>query len=123
MTAYKWLTPGRTGIYRFKPWPTRVGAWTSEETPVPCVSGWHGLEVGDLLTHMQSDVQVLWEVEVRGTVVRGDDKFAAAQMRLVREVGTTDAKMLRLLACDIAEDVLGIFPDEFKIEHGARAPI
>jgi hypothetical protein len=117
---YKWLTPDRCGIYQGTRFPVRVKAWTPREDPVLCESGWHGVEVRDLLAHLCSDVQVLWEVECRDPIVRGDDKFACASMRLVREVGRTDATMLRLLACDIAESVLGIFEAEYPRDMRPR---
>ena len=120
-TCYKWLRPDRTTIYQNVKWPKRVGAWTDPEPPVLCASGWHGMEARDLFTHLSADDLVLWEVEVKGELVRGDDKFAAEQMRLVREVGQCDPTLLRLLACDIAESVLPIwekaYPDDPRVRE------
>jgi len=120
-TYYKWLRPDRTTTYQNVKWPKRVGAWTDSEPPILCQSGWHGMEARALWAHLSADDLVLWEVEVRGEFVRGDDKFAAAQMRLVREVGRCDPMLLRLLACDIAESVLPIWekahPDDPRVRE------
>ena len=112
-TYYKWLLPNRVTPIQKKTWPVRVKQWTAEESPVICESGWHGVLRKDILKHLpQTDISELWEVEVNGELVHGDDKFAAPQMRLVRKVATTDARMLRLFACDVAQDVLWIFEKE-----------
>ena len=112
-TYYKWLLPNRVTPIQKKTWPVRVKKWTAEESPVICQSGWHGVLRKDILKHLpQTDIAELWEVEVRGELVHGNDKFAAPQMRLVRKVATTDARMLRLFACDAAQDVLWIFEKE-----------
>ena len=109
---YKWLRSDRTTPVQGVKWPKRVGAWTAEETPVLCKSGWHGVEAKDAMEHFQSGL-VLWEVEVRGERVNGGDKFVVSSMRLVREIGSPTDKTLRLLACDIAEDVLHLYEERY----------
>src|SRR5487761_2789570 len=112
-TYYKWLLPNRVTPIQKKTWPVRVKKWTAEESPVICQSGWHGVLRKDILKHLpQTDIAELWEVEVRGELVHGNDKFAAPQMRLIRKVATTDARMLRLFSCDAAQEVLWVFEKE-----------
>src|SRR5487761_2424437 len=112
-TYYKWLLPNRVTPIQNKTWPVRMKQWTAEESPVICESGWHGVLRKDILKHLpQTDISELWEVEVKGELIHGDDKFAAPQMRLIRKVATTDARMLRLFACDVAQEVLWVFEKE-----------
>ena len=110
MTYYKWLLPdGRTPIQR-TPWPVAVGEWTPAETPVLCASGWHAMRERDVLTHLPSTPgSRLYRVSVRGEVVDGDNKVAAASMRLDDMLGVTTEENLRLFACDVARDVLPLF--------------
>ena len=107
---YKWLLPdGRTPIQR-TPWPVAVGEWTPAETPVLCRSGWHAMRERDVLTHLPSTLgSRLYRVSVRGEVVDGDNKVAAASMRLDDMLGVTTEENLRLFACDVARDVLPLF--------------
>ena len=116
---YKWLRSDRTTPTQGVKWPKRVGAWTAEETPVLCKSGWHGVEAKDAMEHFESGL-VLWEVEVRGERVNGGDKFAVSSMRLVREIGSPTDKTLRLLACDIAEDVLHLYEERYPKDSRVR---
>jgi hypothetical protein len=107
---YKWLLPDRrTPIQKVK-WPKRVGAWTAEERPVLCESGWHGVERKDILIHLpRIDGSELWRVEVRGELVHGSDKFSAPSMRLVERLVVPTREQYINFALDVAEDVLPIF--------------
>ena len=122
MTIYKWLKPDRTTPTQGVKWPVEVGEWTPSETPVICESGWHGMEAKDVLEHF-SEGLVLWEVEVRGERVDGDDKFTTESMRLVREIGGIDDKSLRLFACDVAQSVLHIFEEKYPDDLRPRQAI
>ena len=114
MTTYKWLLKDRITPMQRTTWPKRVGAWTEKQKPVLCVSGWHGVEFGQITQHIPVEFDAeLWEVEVKGAIVRGDDKFAAEQMRLVRLVGVMDERTSRLAACDFAESVLHVYEDKY----------
>ena len=109
---YKWMLR-RDGqlvtAVQESPWPVAVGEWTATQTPVLCVSGWHGVEEKDVLGHLPNDLGAeLWVVETRGRRLIGDDKFCAPQMRLVECIGVTDDSNLRLFACDVAEDALSL---------------
>src|ERR1035441_452466 len=105
---YKWLVDGKTSDQKFK-WPVKVGEWTEPLAPSLCKSGWHACYERDVLTHLPQEHAALWVVEVKGELVKGNDKIVSTQMRLVRKIGTTDDRKLRLFAADCAEDVLPIF--------------
>jgi immunity protein 5 of polymorphic toxin system len=107
--SYKWLVGDKISPIQGLRWPVGVGKWTEPTTPVPCQSGWHGMEERHVLTHLPAEQATLWVVEVTGKIVKADDKFAAESMKLVRPIGTTDDRKLRLLAADCAEDVLPLF--------------
>ena len=123
MTLYKWMLERDGHLVtevRRTPWHAVVGEWTVKETPVLCESGFHAMEEKDVLRHLPEEIGAqLWEVEVRGRRLHGDDNFVAPQMRLVRLVGATTDANLRLFACDVSEDVLPLFEDAF---HGDLRP-
>jgi hypothetical protein len=107
---YKWMLPNLSTAVKKKPWPVAVGEWTNVVATDLCRSGWHGVEEKDVLHHLPTKVGAsLWVVEVRGTILHGDDKFCAPQMKLVRELGATTDRNLRLFAADCAQDVLPLF--------------
>ena len=115
---YKWMLPNLRTAVRKKPWPVKVGEWTPIEATDFCNSGWHGFEEKDVLTHLPSGVGAsLWVVEVKGEILHGNDKFCAPQMKLVRELGVTTDRNLRLFAADCAEDVLPLFLKVFPNDN------
>jgi hypothetical protein len=110
MTYYKWMLEGHLTGYQKTSWPVAMRAWTPEETPVLCQSGWHGCQSTDLIFHLPcAESFELFIVEGRGTCAVGEDKVAFAQMKLVERVGVCDQRLLRLFAADCAERVLPIF--------------
>jgi hypothetical protein len=118
LTLYKWLDAnGKTPTKGFV-WPYEVGEWAPDAKPVLCESGWHGMEEKDVLSHLPGDNAGLYEVEVRGDVVHGEDKLTATSMRLVRLVGFADPRTLRAFALINAESVLPIF--EKKCPNDSR---
>ena len=120
---YKWLLPGMLTPMQEAKWPVAVGEWTSDETPVLCQSGWHGVTEKHVLAHMPSALgSQLYVVEARG-IIHGDDKFAASSMKLVECIGTTDESNLRLFACDVAEDVLHLFEERYPNDSRPRTAI
>ena len=106
---YKWLLADRRSPTQIFHWPEEDALWTPPAKPILCESGWHGMEEKDVLTHLPGVGAVLYEVEVRGEIVRGADKFAAESMRSKYVVGEATERNLRLFAADCAEDVLPIF--------------
>ena len=120
-TLYKWLLPNRITPVQKKKWPVRVGVWTKEECTVICESGWHGVERKDILKHLPNvEGAELWEVEIKGKRLDGDDKFSAPQMRLVRKIITPTNEQLIEFACDVAASVLSIYEDRYPGDNRVR---
>ena len=119
MTLYKWIHDDNTTGYQRKPWPVDSAQWTPTEVPVICRSGWHACYEKDVLNHCPSPGASLYEVEVRGKVVEGDDKISAESMRIKWYIGTATEQNLRLFAADCAEDVLPIF---YKVSPNDNRP-
>ena len=120
---YKWLQADRTTPTQKFRWPEDETLWTPNVKPVLCKSGWHGMEEKDVLKHLPGVGAVLYEVEVRGEVVKGDDKFCAESMRFKYVVGEATERNLRLFACDVAEDVLSAFESEYPNDQRPRTAI
>ena len=119
MTLYKWIHDDNTTGYQRKPWPVDYAQWTPSEIPVICRSGWHACYEKDVLNHCPGPGPSLYEVEVRGKVVEGDDKISAESMRIKWHIGTATEQNLRLFAADCAEDVLPIF---YKVSPNDHRP-
>jgi hypothetical protein len=97
-------TPAHGGTGRwYMPRRGRPGKWMPRlRDPVPCERGYHYCDgEAQLLEWLGS---VICEVEVRGVIVRAEDKCVAEQARIVR-VLPWDARAARLYACDCAEHV------------------
>ena len=122
-SLYKWLRADRTTPTQKFRWPEAETLWTPNVKPVLCVSGWHGVEEKDVLKHLPGVGAVLYEVEVRGEVVEGGDKFAAESMRFKYVVGEATERNLRLFACDVSEDVLPAFEAEYPSDQRPRTAI
>ena len=122
-SLYKWLQADRTTPTQGFLWPEDETLWTPNVKPILGESGWHGVEEKDVLTHLPGVGAVLYEVEVRGDVVKGGDKFAAESMRFKYVVGEATERNLRLFACDVAEDVLPAFESECPNDLRPRTAI
>ena len=118
-TLYKWIQDDNTTGYQRKPWPVDYAQWTPTEVPVICRSGWQACYEKDVLNHCLGPGASLYEVEVRGKVVEGDDKISAESMRIKWYIGTATEQNLRLFAADCAEDVLPIF---YKVSPNDNRP-
>ena len=88
--------------------------------PVLCKSGYHFVTLDQLPKWIGP---TLYEVEVRGEVLRAEDKSVAAQARLIRRVDTWNEKTLRLFAADCAEHVLGIYEKTYPNDDRPRKAI
>ena len=117
MTLYKWIHDDNTTGYQRKTWQVDYAQWTPSEIPVICRSGWHACYEKDVLSHCPGPGASLYEVEVRGKVVEGDDKISAESMRIKWYIGTATEQNLRLFAADCAEDVLPIFYEVSPNDH------
>jgi len=121
---YKWMLPNLHTAVQHTAWPVDVGKWTQRTAPVLCISGWHGVEERHVLNHLPSQLGAeLWEIEIKGKRVDGEDKFAAEQMRLVHHLGSTTAKNLRLFSSDVAEDVIDLFEVKYPDDNRPRNAI
>ena len=114
---YKCLDLNGVGMYSGCCWHLpkngKPGKW------MPAVKGW--LELCQRGYHLAKADQLwpwlagpeLYEAEGRGDSVRGSDKTAFRQARLVRRVETWNRRTARLLACDIAEALLPLYTGAF----------
>jgi len=121
MTLYKTMD-GTAGAYGhgewFMPVGKRPGKWMPKVPAVLCESGYHYCDDPlDLLHHYGPD---LYEIEVRGEVVRGDNKSCAEQARLLRRVPAWSDYTLRMFAIDCARRVAYLVKDDDEREwYGA----
>ena len=111
MKYYKFIAENNRGYNEFdytdylprdgqpgKPLPTVEGEIE------PCENGYHACKP-QFVSHWIDSPQ-LYEVELSGTVVDGDDKTAASDMRFIRRVDKWDAKTQRLFAVWCARESL-----------------
>src|ERR1019366_8525903 len=118
---YKWFLPNRITPVQKKKWPVRVGVWTKEEQTKICESGWHGVQHKDILKHLPGvDGAELWQVEIKGKRLDGDDKFSAPQMKLVKKLVTPTREQYINFALDVAESVLHIYEDRYPDDNRVR---
>ena len=88
MKAYKFLGPGRVGLFSDFTWPA-PGVWVeTHQSVVACVVGVHALRVEDLLDWIDDE---LWEVELGGEISEREGMLVAERGRLVRHVEQWDA--------------------------------
>jgi hypothetical protein len=116
---YKWLVKDKVSPIQNVRWPVGVGKWTPEAEPILCQSGWHGMSEAHVLTHLPRKSATLWVVECKTPPLIGNDKFVTSSMKLIRPIGVTNDRNLRLFAADCAEDVLPlflkVFPDDTRV--------
>ena len=109
---YKVLNENGTSPYRGFAWPLpkggKSGAWVRAEGPlVLCGNGVHLCDgERQLLSHLGPTI---WEAEVRGGRVDGNDKIVVREARLVRRIDQWNDRTARLFAALCAEHVLPIF--------------
>jgi hypothetical protein len=93
VNALKFLLEGRVGPFSGFVWTGgedgRPGPWVEAEGDVACERGVHACARDDLPYWLQDE---LWEVELRGNVVRGRHKLVAPSGRLLRRVEAWDAQ-------------------------------
>ncbi len=126
MTYYKVLKNGRSpyasyDYSEYLPKDGKPGKWLPKVIKLElCETGYHVTDAEHLINWI--DGNQLFEVEVKGKAIEGDDKTAFQQIRLVRQVEGWNDKNLRLFACWCAEQALQIYetkyPDD-KRPHNA----
>lgn len=87
--AWKFLDQRSTGIFSGFTWPTpteagQPGPWVESGGIVPCEQGIHACSTDQLAWWMSAQ---LWEVELGGEIVVGDQKMVAERGRLSALVG------------------------------------
>ena len=110
---------GGTGEW-FLPKGKHAGKWMPAVKPILCKSGYHFVTLNQL-PHWIGPT--LYELEVRGKILRANDKSVAAQARLIRRVDTWNEKTLRIFAADCAEHVLGIYEKMYPNDDRPRKAI
>lgn len=94
LLAYKFLHPGRRGLYSGYAWP--VGEWVDVEGPlVPSRRGIHACRDRDLAHWLDDE---LWVAELDGTILEEERMLVASRGRLVERVADWDGALLRELA-------------------------
>ena len=112
MTLYKSLrSDNKSPITNFDYTPYlskngRPGKWLPKVDGLElCASGYHGCKDGDILEYPNANI---YEIETKGAIQEGDDKFTAQQIRLIRKCEGWNEVTARLFACDCATRVLHI---------------
>ena len=127
MKYYKFLTVDNKGKYskydftKYLPHGGKPGKWLRKiDSPILCNSGYHCFTPEHIFEWAESQ---LFEVEIRGDRVQGDNKIAAQQMRFIRKIDVWNDKTIRLFACYCARDVLPIFEREYPNDNRPRIAI
>lgn len=109
--AYKFLGPGRVGLFSDFAWPS-PGVWVeTHQSVVDCVVGVHALRVERLLDWIDDE---LWEVELGGEITERDDMLVAERGRLKAQVGAWDAAAARVFADDCARRAAEVAADALR---------
>jgi len=100
---------GGSGVWSL-PKGSKPGKWMPKVEKVEaCKRGYHLCQANDLLSWISADEIAIWEAEGRGQKDDREDKTAFAEARLLKLVGTLNARTIRHFAADCAERVLPIF--------------
>ena len=127
MKYYKFLTADNKGKYseydftKYLPNDDKPGKWLRKiDNPVLCEKGYHCFMPEHILEWIEAQ---LFEVEINGRHVHGDDKTVTQQMRFIRKVDTWNDKTARLFACYCARDTLPIFEKKYPNDNRPRVAI
>src|SRR5690348_552706 len=109
---YKFLTADGTGPYSGQQWALPTDDAPGEWMPaikgalVVCENGYHLCRERDVVWWVDT---ALYEAEYDGERVDAADKIVVRRARLLRRVAAWNERTMRLVACDCAEHVLGLF--------------
>ena len=127
MKYYKFLTADNKGKYseydftKYLPNDDKPGKWLRKiDNPVLCEKGYHCFMPEHILEWIEAQ---LFEVEINGRHVHGDDKTVTQQMRFIRKVDTWNDKTARLFACYCARDTLPILEKKYPNDNRPRVAI
>lgn len=127
MTYYKILNDGKSPYANFDyteylPKNGKPGKWLPKIDKLElCKSGYHVTDAEHLIDWI--DGNQLFEVEVKGKALKGDDKTTCRTIRLVRQVEGWNDKNLRFFAFWCAEQVLHIYEEKSPDDNRPRRAI
>lgn len=127
MTYYKILNDGKSPCAYFDyteylPKNGKPGKWLPKFDKLElCKSGYHVTDAEHLIDWI--DGNQLFEVEVKGKALKGDNKTTCQKIRLVRQVEGWNDKNLRFFAFWCAEQVLPIYEEEYPGDNRPRRAI
>ena len=127
MKYYKFLTADNKGKFseydftQYLPDRDKPGKWLRKiDNPVLCEKGYHCFMPEHILEWIEAQ---LFEVEINGRHVHGDDKTVVQKMRLLRKVDVWNDKTARLFACYCARDGLPLFEKDYPNDNRPRVAI
>lgn len=116
MKYYKVLNNDLSCIYGEGKWV--FGEWMPHiENLVMCESGYHVCRPQDLVEWLG---EAIFEVEISGRTLEGENKVVAQQARIVRKLDWTEKKA-RLFAADCAERVLPLYEKQCQDDRLRKA--
>ena len=115
---YKFLNTNRMAPYSGYKWP-QLKHWTPEiMAPLSlCEIGYHITEEKYLLDWLAPQ---LYRVEVRGAMLRGDNKIAVGAARLVEQIDTWNERTARIFAAECGYRVLDHFERQYPHDQRPR---
>jgi hypothetical protein len=127
MTYYKIMNNGKSPYANFDyteylPKNGKPGKWLPKIDKLElCKSGYHVTDAEHLIDWI--DGNQLFEVEVKGKALKGDNKTTCQKIRLVRQVEGWNDKNLRFFAFWCAEQVLPIYEEKYPDDNRPRRAI
>jgi hypothetical protein len=108
----KFLNAGGLSTYQSYRWylpdSDKPGAWVKAEGPLKHgFNGVHACDVADAIYWMDAQA---YEIELRGRIIKGDNKVCAREGRLLRRLPWNE-QTRRLFACESAEHVAHLTSD------------
>ena len=126
MKYYKFLTTdGRSthlGVKWNLPKNGKPGKWmpSIEGRLLECENGYHFCDSSQLFDWRSSS---LYELEVKGQVIKGEGKYIGRQCRLVRKIDAWNTDTLITFAADCAERILPLFEKVYPNDSRPRDAI
>jgi len=125
MKYYKFLQKDGEPAYGTGKWylpkGKRKGKWMPFIEDIGlCKRGYHACEQKDLIQWTNKE---LYEVELKGTIIKDDNKVVAQQARLIRRIDSWNDKNARLFVVKCAKRVLPIFEKEYPNDKRPRIVI
>ena len=117
MELYKVLNEDQTACMGVGAWPP-VGEWFEVKGKlIPCNNGIHLCRRDDLIHWIGP---AIFTVEYDGEMIESDNKIVVRRARLLSKLETWNERTARLLACDFAKHVLGLYEGEYPDDNRPR---